>query len=186
MKLPATCLAITALLCLGAGAEPPDREPVRFVEDYAATRGISTAEARHQLSVSDEAIEVKLQAEQKYPETFGGLYIQNRPNYRVIVKFSRDAEASLRTLTTTPAFVAVQSLHSIQELEAKGREIKALLDAEGIESSTNVDPQETQLRVWVDQAKVEATRALLLARGVDLSSTSVVATGKIELTASGR
>lgn len=186
MKLPAMSLAITALLSLSASAESAEKEPVQFVKDYAATRGVSTAEASRQLSISDEAIEVKQKAEQKYPETFGGLFIQSQPNYRVIVKFSRDAEASLRTLTTTPAFVAVQSSHSIQELEAKGREIQTLLDAEGIESSTNVDPRQTELRVWVDEAKVEATRALLLARGVDLSSTSVVALGQIELTASGR
>ncbi|MBX9400876.1 hypothetical protein K4L06_06090 [Lysobacter sp. BMK333-48F3] len=185
MKLPALPFALATLLSFGAHAEPDDQEPVQFVRDYAAARGVTIVEARQQLSISDQAIEVKLKAEAEFPGTFGGLYIQNTPNYRVIVKFSRDAETSLRALTSNPAFVAVQSPYSIRELEAKGRQIEAILDAEGIESSTNVDPKETELRVWVDEAKVEAVRALLLERGVDLSSTSVVALGKIELTASG-
>lgn len=186
MKLPAIFFAITALLSLGAGAEPPKKEPVQFVKDYAATRGVSTTEARRQLSVSDEAIEVKLKAEEKFPETFGGLYIQNQPTYRVIVKFSRDAEASLKSLTSSPAFIAVQSTHSIQQLEDKGRKIEALLSAEGINSSATVDPRETALSIWVEKEKVQGVRALLLQRGVDLSSTSVVPLGEVELTASGK
>lgn len=185
MKLPAIAFAITALLSLGAGAEPPQKEPAQFVKDYAATRGVSTAEVRRQLSLSDEAIEVKLKAEEKFPETFGGLYIHNETAYRVIVKFSRDAEASLKSLTSSPAFIAIQSTHSIQQLEEKGREIEALLRAEGINSSATVDPRETALSIWVEKENVQDARALLLQRGVDLSSTFVVPLGEIELTSSG-
>lgn len=186
MKLPAISLAFTALLSLNAGAEPSDKEPVQFVKDYAAARGVSATEARRQLSISDEAIEVKLKAEEKFPETFGGLYIQNQPTHRVIVKFSRDAEASLKSLTSSPAFIAVQSLHSIRELEAKGRQIEAVLRAEGINSTATVDPKETALSIWVEKEKVQSTQALLLQRGVDMSSTSVVPLGEVELTASGK
>ncbi|WP_152566028.1 hypothetical protein [Lysobacter antibioticus] len=179
MKRSIFVLAAATLLSSVAFAQTR-QEPI--ASHYAAERGVTTAEASRRLSHVDEALKVKEAAEAKYPDTFGGLYIQHEPTYRVIVKFSRDAESSLRSLTADVAFVPVKSAYSIRDLEKKATQVATILKDKGIQCSTNVDPKESTVVVWLDKADVDSARAKLVGEGLDLTVVQFFPYEKVELT----
>lgn len=176
-------VVMTLLPCVAIAQSGQEQDPM--VSIYASDYGVTEAEARRRLSYTDDALNLKQAAEAKFPDTFGGLYIKHKPTYQIIVKFSRDAEASLRSLTADPNFAPIKSEYSIRDLQQKASQVEAVLKGKGIECRATVDPKNSVVVVWLDKSKVDIARAKLLDEGIELAAIQIVPYGEIELTKGG-
>jgi hypothetical protein len=81
--------------------------PERDTAEYALDFGVSMDEARRRMAVQmrNEPGELQALLMQKEPATFGGLWIEHEPKYRVVVSFTRDPAATLAKYTKDPIFV---------------------------------------------------------------------------------
>lgn len=129
---------------------------------------------------------VQALAQARFPDTFGGLYIEQRPRYRVVVNFSRDAQASLRQLTDDAAFEAVAVTHSLRDLERIGETVKQVLRAKGLDCTLSTDPRRPSLKVWLDERDVAPARAALGEAGLMQSFVVVTAYERVEPTGVGQ
>lgn len=98
------------------------------------------------------------------------------------MKFSRDAESCLRSLTTDSAFVPVKSEHSIRDLEKKAAHVASVLKNNGIQCAATVDPKESTVVLWLDKSQVKLAQIKLNEEGVELSAVKIVPYGEVELT----
>ncbi|HKX79580.1 MAG TPA: hypothetical protein VJM34_13765 [Novosphingobium sp.] len=181
MKATTSFLAVLALLP-GVAIAQSRHEQDPMVSIYASDYGVTEAEASRRLGYTDDAVNLKQAAEAKFPDTFGGLYIQHKPSYQIIVKFSRDAEASLRSLTVDPTFAAVKSEHSIRDLEQKASQVESVLKGKGIECRATVNSKDSVVVVWLDKSQLDIARTKLIDEGIELSAIKIVPYGEIELT----
>lgn len=129
---------------------------------------------------------VQALAQARFPDTFGGLYIEPRPRYRVIVNFSRDAPASLRQLTDDATFEAVAVTHSLRDLERIGETVKQVLRAKGLDCTLSTDPRRPSLKVWMRDQDLAPARAALAEAGLAQPFVVVTAYEIVELTGGGK
>ena len=74
-------------------------EDATLLEDtrYYATRyGVDVAEAVRRLQFMDSVGQLDAQLTTNEPATFAGLWIQHTPDFRVIARFTRNGEATIR------------------------------------------------------------------------------------------
>jgi hypothetical protein len=71
-------------------------------------------------------------------ETFAGLYVEHSPTYRVMVRFTGDAAATLARYTQNPLFVAQAAAVPVQELLRTQASVYDLLKGLGVESVSRV------------------------------------------------
>lgn len=109
---------------------------------------------------------VQALASARFPDTFGGLYIEHRPRYRVVVNFSRDAKASLRQLTADETFEAVTVTHSLRDLDRIGETVKQVLREKGLDCTLSTDPTRPSLKVWMRDQDLAPARAALAEAGL--------------------
>jgi hypothetical protein len=134
---------------------------------------------------SVEIARVQALARAKFPDTFGGLYIEQRPRYRVVVNFSRDAQASLRELTADDTFEAVTVAHSLSDLDRIGETVTQVLQAKGLSCTLSTDPKRPSLKVWLHDRDLAPARAALGEAGLARPFVSVTAYERVDPTARG-
>lgn len=140
----------------------------------------------HDTRTPADPARIQALASDRFPDTFGGLYIEQRPRYRVVVNFSRDAHASLRQLTDDASFEAVAVTHSLCDLERIGETVKQVVRAKGLDCTVSVDPKRPSLKVWLRHPDVAPARAALDEAGLARPFVVVVAYERVEPTDVGR
>lgn len=140
---------------------------------------------QHNDPASADPGRVQALASAKFPDTFGGLYIEHQPRYRVVVNFSREAHASLRQLTADPIFEAVTVTHSLRDLERIGETVRQVLRAKGLDCTVSTDPKRPSLKVSLRDQDLTPARAALSEAGLAQPFMVVVAYELVELTGGG-
>lgn len=81
----------------GGKSQPEDDlSPIeRDAQHYAEQYGIELSEAVTRLMLQDEIGELGAEIDSKEADTLAGYWIQHRPEYRVVVAFTRDGEATI-------------------------------------------------------------------------------------------
>lgn len=97
-------------------ASYPSRSVSRSIESvdavqYAAMTGVTLQEAEERLALQDAIGGLGDVLESQEPDTFGGLYIDHFPEYRLVVQFTRDGSATIRP------YLHAQPFESIVEIE---------------------------------------------------------------------
>ena len=128
---------------------------------------------------------VQALARARFPDTFGGLYLEHRPRYRVVVNFSRDANASLRQLTSDGSFEAVTVAHSLRDLDRIGETVIQVLRAKGLDCTLSTDPRRPSLKVWLRNRDLAPARAALSEAGLAQPFVIVTAYERVEPTGVG-
>ncbi|HEX8365015.1 MAG TPA: hypothetical protein VF603_07010 [Allosphingosinicella sp.] len=151
----------------GFGDAPPgpDGRPSGEAGWYAQAHGVSEAEAQRRMRLQHEVVgEIgrigpRLEAEQR--GNYADIWIEHTPEWRVVVGFVRDPEATLRRYTANPLFVARQVRHSLVELHAGQADAFGQLRRLGIpaEGGTYVSDNEVRIIAAVDAAEVAALLA---------------------------
>lgn len=152
---------------VGFGAAPPepDRRPAGEASWYAQAHGVSEAEAHRRMRLQHEVaaeigrIRPRLEAEQR--GNYADMWVEHAPEWRVVVGFVRDPEATLRRYTPNPLFAARQVRHALSELQAGQEEAFAQLRRLGVpaEGGAYVSDNEVRISAAVDTDEVAALLA---------------------------
>ncbi|WP_140419273.1 hypothetical protein [Sphingobium sp. Z007] len=131
----------------------PERQS-RMVENYSKSFNVPADEARRRLKAQRDVGELNAKLEQEQRDTFGGLYIEHSPTFRVVVKFTTAGSATLARYTQDPAFVAEPAIVSFQKLVDTQASVYKLLKGLGVESASTVDVRTGRIKFVVENPAV--------------------------------
>lgn len=149
MKRIHGCVLAVAFWAPGAFAAQPHFVNDQLLRDYAETNHVSTPAARHELAVQEDAGRLQQTLIAREPGNFAGLYIEHGPRFRVVVKFVRDAEATLRRYTRDKLYEAETAASTFAELRDAQTETGKELTAANIPFQSNIDLKTSKVIVGV-------------------------------------
>ncbi len=130
---------------------------------YADFYGISVEEAVARFALADEFGWLSAELEEKEAATFGGYWIQHQPDYKFIVAFTRDGEATMARYIPEDSlgYFEVRTVtYTYTELLAAQQEVMAALRDLGIPADSAGYVQNNNVEFYVtDLAPVEAAVA---------------------------
>lgn len=142
----AMILSLLAIPLTAVCAQQPDDV---VAESYSQLYRVVVPEAERRLALAREAGRLGQQIERERPETFAGLYVEHRPEFRVVVQFTGDAQAELAAYTGDPAFVAKPAPRSLELLLAVQAEIAEQLQKAGMEFESGLDVKNSEINLYV-------------------------------------
>jgi len=164
------CVSLSA--CAPAPGGPIQPTPTAMViirgalridaEAMAAALGISVDEAIRRLSLQEPIGHLGAQLEQQEADTFAGLWIQDEPEYRVIVAFTHNGQKTIKPYienTSLEKLVEVRMAEvSLAELKTTQQKVRQIIQELGLAFSSDINIQENQVELDVtDQALWEAS-----------------------------
>jgi hypothetical protein len=155
-------LIAAGLLAPVATAEERPMSPSRSraLQSYAEAYGVTIEEAERRQSNRWEIVELSTRLKADEAETFGGLYIEHSPAYRVVVLFTRDAAATLARYTRNPIFVPALAAISREALYETHDRAMQMMRATGIRYVSSEDIRTGLINVYVaDLAGVRRLQA---------------------------
>lgn len=131
-KLSMRALVLSAL---GAFAFSLHGQPITgnpTAHTYSRTFNVSEAEAKYRSmkSISAAGLEARIQASE--PDTFGGLYVEHEPEFKIVVLFTKKPTETLAKYTQDPVFAGRTSAQSLEMLLATQAEAEAQLLAKKV------------------------------------------------------
>ncbi len=139
---------------------------------YAADMGVDLAEAVRRLQAQRTIGELGADLEANEQPTFGGLWIQHKPEYKVVVAFTRDGEETIRPYiqgTSLAGMVEVREVEAtLSELREAQRDAGAILKRLGIRASSGIDITNNVVQLYLSEADEEELDAGLKKSGLKL------------------
>jgi hypothetical protein len=148
----------TAAISSASAAQdaPATGARTRSLEAYSKQFGVPVSEAQRRIGLQREIGKLNARLETDEAATFGGLYIEHRPAFRVVVKFTANGAATLARYTQDPLYIPEAAGVSYKEMADAQRTVYDLLKKAGIESSSRVDVVKNSLEFYVpDPAAVQ-------------------------------
>ncbi len=160
-----------------AASEPPPRptdlptapEPAQAksqLDFYASEHDVSVEEARRRIGVMREAGELADKLQKSSAEDFGGIEIVHRPEFKVVVRFTGDANAKVRALGKGKDFVGEPAAESRQGSQRRQEAIGNALRKAGVAYQSVLNPDGT-VDLFVENGDSAKVPGLLKAAGVD-------------------
>jgi hypothetical protein len=123
---------------------------------YAKTYRVSIEEAKWRLSKEQYVGEMGNRIEAGSPDTFGGIWIEHEPVFRVVVRFVGDAKGQLAKYTQDPLFVAEPAPRTYRLLLEAQNTIAKQLAEHGFDFESGVDLKKSEVTLCVrNPAKVK-------------------------------
>lgn len=157
----------------GGQATQPAPEPTPEVSSalltdarsYAEDFGVELDEAIAILMGQDTIGELDHQLQSNESETFGGLWIQNEPDYRVIVAFTRDGEETIRPYLDGTMLVDIVEVRQVEatlaELRRARSEAVAMVKELGFNAASSIDIRNNVAQIYLSlKEKEELEKAL--------------------------
>ena len=143
--------------------EMPEGVSPALVQDaqwYAAHYDVELSEAITRLLMQDSVGELDAELLSNESGTFGGLWIQNEPEYRVVVAFSKDGERTIAKYVddeTLMDLIQVRTVEAtLRELRKSQREAGNIVAGLGLLLASDINVFENRAEVHVtDRAKLE-------------------------------
>jgi hypothetical protein len=137
---------------------------------YAKDFGVSDEEADRRLDLQDDTGSLGAKLEKNEPETFAGLESRHKPDYHVVVYFSRDGEQTIQPYvegTPLERIVEVKMVEaSLKELEAAQEEAGRIYDELCLRAESGINITKNRVEVYVTDR--ERFMAALRRAGVEL------------------
>ncbi len=150
--VPATPPAPAAAAAGAAATQATQRD----IAAYARTHDVSTTEALRRLRVQEAAGDLGARLADAEAGTFAGLWIEHAPRFRVVVRFTQDAQGTLARYVGTGALAGVAEARSAQvplaRLVAEQEAAYDRVRAAGVPASGSVDLQHNRAEVHVTAA----------------------------------
>jgi hypothetical protein len=121
----------------------------RSLDAYSNQFGVPLAEAQRRIGLQREIGKIGARLESEEATTFGGLYIEHKPAFRAVVKFTADGAATLARYTQDPIYTVETAAVPLKEMADAQRTVYDLLKKAGIESSSRVDVIKGALEFYV-------------------------------------
>jgi hypothetical protein len=122
----------------------------RSLDAYAKAYNVSADEAEKRLTDRRKIADLQQKLTDSEANTFGGMYIEHAPNYRIVAKFTSGGAETLRRYTDIPLVVAEPATATYKQLvgaqEATYKTFKAL----GMESVSRIDVKKGLIEFYVD------------------------------------
>jgi hypothetical protein len=180
--LPFTTALSTALLAvvlLSAGAEAQgggNPGTGRDAQQYAADYGVTVGEAMRRLQLQARASRLEARLASQERGTFGGLYIEHRPRFRVVAKFTRDPDATLSRNAPEAELAAeteaVAAERTLVDLEQAQLAVYGAVTGLGVQAESGIDIPAGRIKLYVlDEAPIQravATGTLQIPAYVDI------------------
>jgi len=133
---------------------------LRDADEYARQFEVSLGEAARRLRYQDQIGELAQTLATNEPDTFAGLWIEHEPAYRIVVRFTRDPEETLRPYVEGLPFAGLVEArgarYTMAELEETYAQTMAQLEKLDFGVSSALSVQENRVEVYVtDPAWVE-------------------------------
>lgn len=116
-------------------------------DSIAKTYGVSSEEAQQRIALGDQAAALQERLIREEANSFGGMYIQNGPEFRIIVQFTGNAEATLAKYTQDPVFNAVRVNQSLAVLKRKQEALLRSLKDSAPQFETDIDVRRNKVKV---------------------------------------
>jgi hypothetical protein len=196
MKKIAVLLILLFVLigCAAPGAEPgaseptaePTPEPTQELEPtldpsdpllqdaqaYADAQGIELEEALARLDAQQALDESGLQQalEENEAETFAGLWLQNEPEFRIVVAFTENGEQTIAPYLESFPYADLVEVrthqYSLAELRAAQQETHSMMQELGVAANSGIQVQDNQ--VYLEIGNPDLLREELEAAGMEL------------------
>ncbi|HEX8123945.1 MAG TPA: hypothetical protein VF548_00005 [Allosphingosinicella sp.] len=82
------------------------------------------------------------------------MYIEHRPAFRVVTKFTANGEATLRRYTQDPTFVVTTAAHTYAQLKGAQDSLATLLKPLSIQAWTDIDIPAGRVKLYVPDPAV--------------------------------
>lgn len=120
---------------------------------YAARYGVGLDEAMRRLKLQGNIGDLNAELAAKEADSFAGLWIQHEPEYRVITRFTRNGETTIRSYVgegPLAGIVEVRAAHvTLAELKAAREQAAKVADSVGIGHSSAISPRENRAELYV-------------------------------------
>ncbi|HEY0142618.1 MAG TPA: PKD domain-containing protein [Thermoanaerobaculia bacterium] len=155
-------------------AVPLMAAPGGEARSYAKEFGVSVEEAASRLALHQAIGELDAALAAEEAATFGGLWIEHKPEFRVVVRFTDSAAAARLServaggpleslIVTRPAQIA------LAELEKQQKTLRAAGNKAGVAFDSQIDVRTNRLSVFaLEPAKLQATLGAAVPRGANL------------------
>lgn len=139
---------------------------------YAADVGVDLAEAVRRLQAQHTIGELGAELEANEHPTFGGLWIQHTPEYKVIVAFTRDGEETVRPYIQGTSLADMVEVWEVEATLAELREAQSeageILRQLGIWASSGIDITKNVVQLYLSEVEKEELDAALKRSGLEL------------------
>ncbi|GEM_PF-2483746 len=162
-----------------------DEDPlVRDAYLYAADQGISLSEALRRLRLQDLIGKLNTDLEINEQDTFAGLWIQHKPDYRVVVQFTRDGEQTIQRYIQNGPLAGIIEVRQAEvawaELVALQEQAARAVNKLGIPVASDINMENNRVELYTKNPA--QLREALQKEGLRLSE-SVVIIGTTEAAA---
>lgn len=165
---------IVASMQWTATSTSADTQASDDVRWYARSEGVSLQEAERRLALQDDAGRLQERLRAVRPGTFAGLWIQHRPEFRIVAAFTQDASSLVVQSTRgTPLERLVDHRivrHSLQELRAELSSLEWLSTQRVADLLVDVKRNAVEVRTVSARELYDAVAA----RGQALSEATVI------------
>lgn len=131
---------------------------------YAEHFGVSLDEALRRSDLRDAFDGLGAELAEKERDTFSGLWIEHTPEYRIVVRFTRDGEETMQRYIAGQPYAEIVEVRgadlTLVELEALRAQAARIADVLGISHHSATNVEENRAEVWLpdpdDVARLEA------------------------------
>ena len=145
---------------------------LKDARSYAEDFGVELDEAVAILIGQDTIGELDHQLQSNESETFGGLWIQNEPDYRVIVTFTQDGEKTIRPYLDGTMLIDIVEVRQVEtSLMAVRRardEAVAMVKGLGFDAGSGIDIPNNVAQIYLSAKKKEELEKALQEAGLVL------------------
>ena len=143
-----------AAVAMSGGNDGENPDPAtRDAEGYAAHLGVSVQQAQSRLTLQKLAGDLNAELSDHEGQTFAGLWIEHTPQFRVVVQFTRDADATIAKYIQSDELAAVLETRtadvSLTELREAQSEAMRAIRSENIPAESEIDIKAGKVKVFV-------------------------------------
>ena len=145
---------------------------LKDARSYAEDFGVSLDEAIGRLAGQEaiDALDQELQS--KESATFGGLWIQNEPKYRIVVAFTRNGEETIRPYVEGTAVAAIVEVRQVEkslvELRRAREDAKEMVKELGFKPGSGLDIPNNVVQLYLTAKEIEKLEMDLRKAGLTL------------------
>lgn len=138
----------------------PGAQVSRDAQQYATDRGVTVGEAMRRLQQQRRAAQFEARLTAAERATFGGLYIDQGPKFRVVAKFTRDPAAAVRRNNPEPELAgdleAVAAERTLAELQETQMRVYEAITRLGVRGESGIDIPAGRVKMYVlDQGPIQ-------------------------------
>ncbi|WP_152541206.1 hypothetical protein [Kallotenue papyrolyticum] len=151
--------AITAIPTY-AQPDPPlanKEAETKAAEWYAKDQGIDVSEAMRRLQLMHAEGYLQAELEEKAKDIYAGLWVQHKPEFRIIAAFTRDGEKTIRPYIEKGPWANLVDVRivraSLAELRAEQTIVQQIVDSLKVPFTAAINVKENRVEVYVTDIK---------------------------------